>query len=79
MRALVARLRPKWLPSNPTSPHWYGDEHFERLIAGFIAHDADNGWDRTLRDLVSEFRGLTGSAKQKRVLEQAGLTRTHLS
>lgn len=70
---------PKWLPSNPTCPHWYGDEHFERLIAGYISHDADRREDRTVRELVTEFRGLTGSAKQKRVLEQTGLTRTHLS
>lgn len=70
---------PKWLPSDPTCAHWYGDEHFERLVAGYIAHDADRGEDRTVRELVTEFRGLTGSGKQKRVLEATGLIRTYLS
>ena len=27
----------KWRPSDPTSAHWYGQEHFERLIAAYIA------------------------------------------
>ena len=69
----------KWLPSNPTCPHWYTDENFERLVAGYIAHDADHGEDRLVREVVAEFRGLTGSAKQKLVLDQTGLVRTNLS
>ncbi len=77
--AATAAAWPKWVPSNPTSPYWYGEEHFARLVAGYIAHDADCGQDRTVRELVAEFRGLTGSAKQKRVLEVTGLTRTNLS
>jgi DNA topoisomerase VI subunit B len=69
----------KWLPSNPTCPHWYTPEHFERLIAAYIAHDlaADN--TRTVRELVAEFRGLTASARQKAVLDQVGLSRTGLA
>ncbi len=69
----------KWLPSNPTCPHWYTAEDFERLVGGYIAHDHDHGQDRTVRELVAEFRGLTGSAKQKKVLEATGLARTNLS
>ena len=69
----------KWVPTNPPCPHWYGDENFERLIAGYIAHDADHGQDRTVREVVAEFRGLTGSAKQKVVLGATGLARTNLS
>lgn len=61
----------KWLPSNPTDPHWYGAEELERLIAANICHQ-----DRLVRELVAEFRGLSGSAKQKRVLDAAGLSRT---
>ena len=34
---------PKWRPSDPTSPHWYDAERFKRLIAAYVAHDADNG------------------------------------
>lgn len=69
----------KWLPSNPTCPHWYGEEHLNRLVSAYVAHDADNGRDRTVRELVAEFRGLTGTAKQKKVLEAAGMSRTSLS
>ncbi len=69
----------KWGPSDPTSAHWYTPPHLERLIAGYIAHDQDNGRERTVRELVSEFRGLSGSAKQKKVLDDTGLHRAPLS
>jgi hypothetical protein len=38
------------------------------LIAAHIGHDVDNGRDRKVREFVSEFRGLSGTAKQKIVL-----------
>ena len=69
----------KWGPSEPTSPHWYGREHLERLIAAYVAHDRDRDSDRSVREFVKEFRGLTASAKQKAVLEATGLSRTNLS
>jgi len=49
----------KWLPSDPTCPHWYGREHFERLVTAYIAHDLDTGQRRTVREFVAEFRGLS--------------------
>ena len=64
----------KWLPSMPTDSHWYSNEEFERLIAANICHE-----DRLVREFVSEFRGLSGTAKQKQVLESVGLARTKLS
>jgi DNA topoisomerase VI subunit B len=69
----------KWLPSDPTSPHWYDRQHLERLVAGYIGHDADNGRNRTVRELVAEFRGLSSTAKQKTVLEATGLGRSRLA
>jgi DNA topoisomerase VI subunit B len=69
----------KWLPSDPTCAGWYGREHFERLVAAYIAHDADTGRGRLVRELVAEFRGLTGTAKQKAVLAAADLARTPLA
>jgi DNA topoisomerase VI subunit B len=68
-----------WKPSLPTSPHWYDHPRFDRLIAGYVAHDADAGRERTVRQFVAEFRGLTGTAKQKRVLDATGLSRAPLS
>jgi DNA topoisomerase VI subunit B len=69
----------KWLPSNPTCPHWYGPEHFERLLTAYIAHDLDTGRRRTVREFVSEFCGLSRTGKQKAVLDQVGLSRTALA
>ncbi len=70
----------KWLPSDPTDPHWYGQEDFARLLCAYLGHDQDCGGDRPVRDLVREFRGLTATAKAKAVLEAAGLApRTSLS
>jgi DNA topoisomerase VI subunit B len=68
----------KWRPSYPTSPHWYGPDNLERLAAANIAFDADHGRERTVREFVAEFRGLSGTAKQKAVLEAAGLQRARL-
>ena len=65
----------KWNPCDPTSAHWYGPEHFERLVAAHLSHDTYS----TIRELVAEFRGFTGSAKQKRVLDSTGLHRAPLS
>jgi len=69
----------KWRPCDPTSVHWYDVARFERLLAAYISHDRDRGRDRSVREFVAEFRGLTATAKQKRVIGQAGLTRTPLS
>ena len=69
----------KWKPSDPTSAHWYTPHHLERLVAGYVALDADLGRDRTVRELIAEFRGLAGTAKQKVVLGATGLSRAPLS
>ena len=58
--------------ADPTSPHWYTAAHLERLIAAYVAHDADRGRMRTVREFVAEFRGLSGTAKQKAVLGATG-------
>src|SRR5262249_8292925 len=60
-------------------PIWYTTAHIERLIGAYIKHDADNGRERTVRELVAEFRGLSATAKQKRVLDATGLARAPLS
>jgi DNA topoisomerase VI subunit B len=65
----------KWRPSDPTSAYWYGREHFERLVAAHLSHKTYD----TIRELVAEFRGFSGSAKQKLVLDATGLHRSPLS
>jgi DNA topoisomerase VI subunit B len=67
----------KWRPSEPTSPHWYEPEHLERLVAAYVTHDAHAGM--SVREFVTQFRGLSGSAKGKALLEQTGMARTMLA
>jgi DNA topoisomerase VI subunit B len=75
----TAHKWPKWLPTHPTSPHWYGTDQFDRLVSASIAYDLDQEQDRKVREFVEEFGGLTGTAKQKVVLEATGLARANLS
>jgi DNA topoisomerase VI subunit B len=67
----------KWGPSDPTCPLWYKAEHLGRLVAAYLA--TPKGPERTVREFVSEFRALSGSAKQKEILEATGLHRLPLS
>lgn len=72
----------KWRPSSPTSPHWYKPEHLERLIGAYVTNNLQNGTQngngKTVREFVSEFKGLTATAKQKAVLAKTGLQREPL-
>ncbi len=69
----------KWKPDKPTSPHWYGLRHLERLVAAHIAKDRDQRTDRTIADFIKQFDGLTGTQKRKAVIDQTGLSRVNLS
>jgi DNA topoisomerase VI subunit B len=69
----------KWQPHHPTSPHWYDPARLRRLMGAYIARDQDSGREpRTVREFVSEFRGLSGSAKQKTVLDKVHASRMSL-
>ena len=57
----------KWKPTDPTSPHWYTKETLRDLIAAYVAQERNGGRVRTVREFVSEFRGLSGTAKQKQL------------
>jgi hypothetical protein len=69
----------KWLPSDATPAHWYQPEHLGRLIGAYVSHDQGNGRARTVREFVSEFRGLSGTAKGKTILKATGLERSPLT
>jgi hypothetical protein len=64
----------KWLPSWPTSAHWYDLGRFRRYAAAHIAHRGKI----TVREFVSEFDGMTGTAKQKTVLAETNSSHTTL-
>jgi DNA topoisomerase VI subunit B len=64
----------KWLTSGPTSPHWYTPEQLRALIAAYITSEKNGATPRTVREFVSEFRGLSATAKQKKILAALGLS-----
>lgn len=64
----------KWLPSWPTSAHWYDNSRFRRYMAAHIA----NRGNITVREFISEFRGATGTAKQKAILAETGASHVSL-
>jgi DNA topoisomerase VI subunit B len=65
----------KWLPSDPTSAHWYNPERFDRLIVATIAHDQDSGRATLVREFAATFRGMARSSAQKAVLDEIGAAR----
>jgi DNA topoisomerase VI subunit B len=69
----------KWRPCDPTSAHWYDVARFERNIAANLSYDQDRQRSRLVREYVAEFRGLSGSQKQKLVLDETGATRQSLA
>jgi len=60
----------KWSDSMPSSAHWYDTEKLSRLIAGYVS----NNPEKTVREFIAEFRGLKGTAKQKKVLAGMDMT-----
>jgi len=63
-----------------TAPgRWYDPERFERLIAAYVADDQDRQRTRTVREFVAEFRGMSGTAKQKQVLDETSTARMALA
>ena len=68
----------KWTPSAPTSPHWYRVADLERLAGAFLSHDRERKTVRVLRDFLTQFDGLSGTAKRKAVLEAVGLQRASM-
>jgi hypothetical protein len=69
----------KWKPHKPTSPHWYEQPHFERIVGAYVTHDREAGTDRLVSDFIEEFDGLTGSQKRAKVLADTDLKRINLS
>ncbi len=64
-----------WMPDRPTSPRWYTPGHLRSLIAAYLTDERNGGDARTVREFVSEFAGLSGSAKQQAVTQAAGLSK----
>lgn len=69
----------KWRPRNPTSAHWYDVARLQRYIAAHVARDRDLGQSHTVRDFVAEFRGLSGTGLQRRILNEVGCSHQSLA
>jgi DNA topoisomerase VI subunit B len=69
----------KWRPRDPTSPHWYDEQRLQRYLAAHVARDRDLGQSRTVREFISEFRGISGTARQRQILQQLGCSHQSLA
>jgi hypothetical protein len=69
----------KWRPRNPTSAHWYNPARLQRYLAAHVAKDRALGQSRTVRAFISEFRGLSGTALQRKILNEVGCSHQPLA
>jgi DNA topoisomerase VI subunit B len=79
---IVAATNPnweKWRPRNPTSPHWYDEARLQRYLAAHVARDRDLGQRRTVREFIVEFRGLSSTALQRKILTEVGCSHQSLA
>jgi len=59
----------KWLPTDPTPPHWYDISALSGLIHSHISRAENGGRDLPIGEFARQFRGLTSSAKARKVRE----------
>ena len=64
----------RWSPSWPTSSHWYDEGRLRRYMSAHIAHRGNI----TVREFVSELRGMSSTAKQKQILAEIGASHRSL-
>ena len=61
----------KWRTDMPTSAHWYTEYTLRGLIAAYVGSELNNGnKPKTVREFVSEFRGLSSTIKQKEITSE---------
>ena len=70
--AVTAAACPKWVASEPTCSHWYTPQTFERLVSAYVINDRGRNEDRSVRELVKEFRGLTARPNKRRFSMKPG-------
>jgi len=63
-------------PTDPTSPWWYDQSAFARLVSAHVAKAKQGGEDKPFRTFLSEFAGMTGSAKLKAICDEFPTIRT---
>ena len=64
----------KWLPSMPSSAHWYDVERLNTQMANEIAYAQDHRTPcPSVRDFVAQFRGLKGTQTQAAIRDALGV------
>ena len=61
------------------APHWYDETRLQRYLAAHVARDRDLRRNRTVREFIAEFRGLSGTAVQRKVLDEVGCSHQSLA
>jgi hypothetical protein len=69
----------KWRPRNPTSAHWYDGARLQRYLSAHVARDRELGCHRTVRQFIAEFRELSATAVQRKVLDEVGCSHQSLA
>jgi DNA topoisomerase VI subunit B len=69
----------KYVPSEPTSPHWYSPASLTALVFNHIGYARNGGRDLPLGEFVRQFQGLSRTSKAKAVCSHLGPAFTHLS
>ena len=71
----------KYRACDATSAHWYNLQQIERYAGALIARDLEQqrvGREKiTVRDFIAQFRGMSATEKQKRLLHELGAS--HMS
>jgi DNA topoisomerase VI subunit B len=57
----------KYMPSEPTSPHWYTPGNLATLIFAYVGEARNGGRDVPLGEFLRLFKGLTSTKKAKEV------------
>lgn len=69
----------KWRPCNPTSAHWYNEDRLQHYMAAHVARDRDLKRERSVRDFLPEFRGLSGTIVRRKILTEIGCSHQSLA
>jgi len=69
----------KWRPRNPTCAHWYDPSRLQRYLAAHVAADRARKRERTVREFIAEFRGLSGTVVQRKILAEVGCSHQSLA
>lgn len=69
----------KWTPDKREPAAWHDIESFESLLSGFCGNDQSTGRNRSVREVIQSFAGLSSRAATNEVLAKAGMKQPKLS